>query len=39
MKSWPNVASSQLQLRKIVQQKFRDIACKANFPSLFETGS
>ena len=31
MKSWPNVASKQLQSRKKVQQKYRDIACKANF--------
>ena len=40
MKSWPNVASKQVQSRKKVQQKYRDIACKAIFfPSLFETGS
>ena len=33
VKSWPNVATKQLQSRKKVQQKFRDIACKANvFP-------
>ena len=31
MKSSPNVASKQLQSRKKVQQKYRDIACKANF--------
>ena len=31
MKSWPNVASTKLQSRKKVQQKYRDIACKANF--------
>ena len=31
MKSWPNVATKQLQSRKKVQQKSRDIACKANF--------
>ena len=31
MKSWPNVASKQLQSRKKVQQKYRDIACKAIF--------
>ena len=31
MKSWPNVASKQLQSRKKVQQKYRDIACKAKF--------
>ena len=31
MKSWSNVASKQLQSRKKVQQKYRDIACKANF--------
>ena len=31
VKSWPNVASKQLQSRKKVQQKYRDIACKANF--------
>ena len=31
MKSWPNVASRQLQSRKKVQQKYRDIACKAKF--------
>ena len=33
MKSWPNVASKQLQSRKKVQQKHRDIACEAKvFP-------
>ena len=33
VKSWPNVASRQLQSPKIVQQKYRDIACKAKiFP-------
>ena len=31
MKSWPNVASRQLQSRKKVQQKYKDIACKAKF--------
>ena len=31
MKSWPNVATKQLQSRKKVQQKYRDTACKANF--------
>ena len=31
MKSWPNVASKQLQSRKKVQQKHRDIAWKAKF--------
>ena len=31
VKSRPNVASKQLQSRKKVQQKYRDIACKANF--------
>ena len=31
MKSWPNVATKQLQSRKKVQQKSRDIACKAKF--------
>ena len=31
MKSWPNVATKQLQSRKKVQQKYRDPACKANF--------
>ena len=31
MKSWPSMASRQLQSLKKVQQKFRDIACKANF--------
>ena len=31
MKSWPNMASIQLQSRKKVQQKYRDIACKAKF--------
>ena len=31
VKSWPNVAMKKLQLRKKVQQKYRDIACKANF--------
>ena len=31
MKSCPNLASTQLQSRKKVQQKFRDIACKAKF--------
>ena len=31
VKSWPNVASRQLQSRKNVQQKYKDIACKANF--------
>ena len=31
VKSWPNVATKQLQSRKKVQQKYRDIACKANF--------
>ena len=31
MKSWPNVASRQLQSRKKVQQKYRVIACKAKF--------
>ena len=31
MKSWPNVATKQLQSRKKVQQKYRYIACKANF--------
>ena len=29
VKSWPNVASKQLQSRKKVQQKYWDIACKA----------
>ena len=34
-KSWPNVASRQLQSPKKVQQKYRDIACKAKiFPPL-----
>ena len=33
VKSWPNVASRQLQSTKKVQQKYRDIACKAKiFP-------
>ena len=32
MKSWPNVASKQLQSRKKVQPKYRDIACKTFFP-------
>ena len=31
MKSWPNVATKQLQSCKKVQQKSRDIACKAKF--------
>ena len=31
MKSLPNVASRQLQSRKKVQQKYKDIACKAKF--------
>ena len=31
MKSWPNVASRQLQSRIKVQQKYKDIACKAKF--------
>ena len=31
VKSWPNVATKQLQSRKKVQQKCRDIACKAKF--------
>ena len=31
VKSWPNVASRQLQSRKKVQQKYRVIACKAIF--------
>ena len=31
MKSWPNVSKKQLQSWKKVQQKYRDIACKANF--------
>ena len=35
VKSWPNVASKQLQSRKKVQQKYRDIACKANFFPLY----
>ena len=40
VKSWPNVASKQLQSRKKYNKKYIDIACKANFfPSLFETGS
>ena len=34
MKSWPNVATKQLQSRKKVRQKYRDIACKANFSVL-----
>ena len=36
VKSWPNVASRQLQSRKKVQQKYKHIACKAKFfpPSL-----
>ena len=34
MKSWPNVASKQLQSRKKVQQKYRDIACKQIFSLL-----
>ena len=33
------VATKQLQSRKNVEQKYRDIACKANFfPSLLEAG-
>ena len=35
VKSWPNVASRQLQSRKKVQQKYKDIACKANFFPLY----
>ena len=31
MKSWPNVATKRLQSCKKVQQKSRDIACKAKF--------
>ena len=31
VKSWPNLASRQLQSRKKVQQKYRDIASKAKF--------
>ena len=31
LKSWPNVASRQLQSRKKVQQKYKNIACKAKF--------
>ena len=31
MKSWPNVATKQLQSRKKVQQKSRGIVCKAKF--------
>ena len=31
MKSWPNVATKQLQSCKKVQQKSRDVACKAKF--------
>ena len=31
MKSWPNVATKQLQSCKKVQQKSRHIACKAKF--------
>ena len=31
VKSWPNVATKQLQSCKKVQQKSRDIACKAEF--------
>ena len=31
MKSWPNVATKQLQSRKKVQQKYRDTACRSNF--------
>ena len=31
MKSWPNVASRQLQPHKKVEQKCKDIACKAKF--------
>ena len=31
MKSWPNVATKQLQSCKKVQQKSRGIACKAKF--------
>ena len=31
MKSWSNVASKQLRFRKIMQQKYRVLAWKANF--------
>ena len=31
MKSWPNVASRQLQSCKKVEQKYKDIACKVKF--------
>ena len=33
VKSWPNVATKQLQSRKNVQQEYRDTACKVKlFP-------
>ena len=31
VKSWPIVAWRQLQSRKKVKQKYKDIACKAKF--------
>ena len=31
VKSWPNVASNQLQSRKIIQPKYRVLAWKAKY--------
>ena len=40
VKSWPNVASKQLQSPKILQQKKKEsLLGKQTFPFLFETGS